>query len=277
MMKFGPRDLFTSLFTFVKIQINHIEKRKMDREEEKMFLTVRQELLGIAEEDYKKFSGNLIPGEERILGIRIPKLRAVAKSIVKGNWKKYLDEYEQYKQMERKKNGETEGGCYFEEDMLFGMVIGYAKMEITERMEQIRRFLPVISNWSVCDCCCATYKFMKKNQEQWYEFLKEQLASEEEFRIRFALVALLDHFVNAEYIERILEDCEKMKHSGYYAKMAAAWAISVCFVKFPEKTECFLKENQMDDWIQNKAIQKTRESYRVSKEKKEEILNYKRN
>lgn len=240
-----------------------------------MFLTVRQELLEIAEEDYKKFSGSLIPGEERILGIRIPKLREMAKSIAKENWEEYLDEYEQYR-MREQKDGMIEQDSYFEEDMLFGMVIGYAKMGIEERMRQLQRFLPIISNWSVCDCCCTTYKFMKKDQKQWYEFLKEELTSGEEFRIRFALVAFLGHFVNEEYVGQILKDCEAMKHPGYYAKMAAAWAVSVCFVKFPEKTEIFLKDNQMDDWVQNKSIQKIRESYRVQKEKKEELLAYRR-
>lgn len=244
-------------------------------EKKKMFLTVRQELLKIAEEDYKKFSASLIPGEERILGIRIPKLREMAKSIAKEHWEMYLDEYEQYRWGEQKE-GIKEQSRYFEEDMLFGMIMGYAKMETAERMKQLQRFLPIISNWSVCDCCCATYKFMKKDQRQWYEFLKEQLTSGEEFRIRFALVALLDHFVNEEYVEQVLKDCEKMNHPGYYAKMAAAWAVSVCFVKFPEKTEWFLKDNQMDDWVQNKAIQKIRESYRVPKEKKQALLTYKR-
>ena len=59
-------------------------------------------------------------------------------------------------------------------------------------------------------------------------------------------------------------------------KMAVAWAVSVCYVKFPEKTEKFLLKNTLDDFTHNKAIQKIRESYRVSKEEKERLNQWKR-
>ena len=36
-----------------------------------------------------------------------------------------------------------------------------------------------------------------------------------------------------------LEILGKVHHEGYYVKMAAAWAVSVCYVKFPEKTKSF--------------------------------------
>ena len=58
--------------------------------------------------------------------------------------------------------------------------------------------------------------------------------------------------------------------------MAAAWAVSVCYVKFPEKTEVFLRKNLLDDFTHNKAIQKIRESYRVSKEDKERLKELRR-
>ena len=62
----------------------------------------------------------------------------------------------------------------------------------------------------------------------------------------------------------------------YYVQMAAAWLLSVCYVKFPERTERFLEKNDLDDFTQNKAIQKIRESYRVSKEDKERLNRLKR-
>lgn len=225
-----------------------------------MFQQIREKLCKMSEEDYKKFSTSLIPGEESMLGIRIPKLRVIAKEIAKADWKTYLYEFD-----------EIEEDYFFEEAMLYGMIIGYVKIDIEERKQRLLDFIPKIQNWSVCDSCCMTYKFMKKDQEQWYDFLKTQLESGEEFRIRFGLVALLDHFVNEEYVDVILKHCEEMIHPGYYAKMAAAWAVSACCTKFPEKTEAFLKNNQMDDWIQNKSIQKCRESYRVRTEQKERL------
>ena len=59
-------------------------------------------------------------------------------------------------------------------------------------------------------------------------------------------------------------------------KMAVAWAISVCYVKFPKETFQYLKTDHLDDFTHNKAIQKICESYRVSKEEKEKLKEWKR-
>ena len=61
-----------------------------------------------------------------------------------------------------------------------------------------------------------------------------------------------------------------------YAKMAVAWALQVCYVKFPEKTRWLFENNSMDDFTYNKAIQKIRESYQVSREEKDELGRMKR-
>ena len=51
--------------------------------------------------------------------------------------------------------------------------------------------------------------------------------------------------------------------------MAIAWGISVCFVKYRDKTIDLLQHCEMDTFTYNKALQKMRESYRVSAEDKE--------
>ena len=58
--------------------------------------------------------------------------------------------------------------------------------------------------------------------------------------------------------------------------MAVAWAVSVYFVHFPEESMKYLKNNQLDNWTYNKAIQKITESYRVEKEMKELLRRMKR-
>ena len=51
--------------------------------------------------------------------------------------------------------------------------------------------------------------------------------------------------------------------------MAVAWAISVCFVKYRKLTIEYLNNSNLDNFTYNKALQKIRESNRVSKEDKE--------
>jgi len=69
---------------------------------------------------------------------------------------------------------------------------------------------------------------------------------------------------------------DKVEHPGYYVKMAVAWAVSVCFIKFPEETLPFLKNNHLDDFTYNKALQKITESLRIDQEMKALIQTMKR-
>ena len=87
---------------------------------------------------------------------------------------------------------------------------------------------------------------------------------------------MLDFYITEEYIDQVLEILNNIKHDGYYVKMAVAWTLQVAFVKFPVKTMKLLKNNKIDDWTYNKALQKIIESYRVNEETKNEIRKMKR-
>ena len=60
--------------------------------------------------------------------------------------------------------------------------------------------------------------------------------------------------------------------------MAIAWAISICLIKYYDKTIKYLKskECKLDNFTYNKSLQKARESYRISKEQKEELQKMKK-
>ena len=38
-----------------------------------------------------------------------------------------------------------------------------------------------------------------------------------------------------EDVAHTLEEMKKIHHDGYYVKMAVAWAVSICYIHFPEK------------------------------------------
>lgn len=226
-----------------------------------MIQWVRNELYKNSDDAYKSFHSSLIPNVFNILGVRVPKLREIAKKVAKNDYREFI---------------ENVNVQIYEEVMLWGMVIGYIKVSHEERKKELEKFVPNINNWAVCDCSCATYKFMKKFPEIWFPFVKSYLFSKQEYEVRFAIVCLLDFFISEEYIEQVLELLSQVCHEGYYAKMAAAWAISICYIKFPMKTEKLFENNVLDDFIYNKSIQKIRESYRVSKESKERLQKMRR-
>lgn len=228
---------------------------------------IRKELEQAAEKDYKEFNAKLLPGVEELLGVRLPRLREIAKRVTKSGALEYLTQM---------KEADWSQGAYYEEKLLFGLVIGYAKMDDKTRKEWLDLFVPVIDSWGVCDSCCMTYKWMKKQPEYWWDYLQQWIQSDTEYGIRFGMVCMLGHFVDEAYIQEILNVCGHVSHDGYYAKMAQAWLVSVCFVKFPEQTYAFLQEDRMDAFTHNKSIQKTCESYRVTKEWKETLRGLKR-
>lgn len=224
-----------------------MEKLGIIRKKVKMEI-IRRQLEALAETDYKKFNEKIIPGAQNVLGIRLPKLRELAKKTAKIQAEDYLQQLET-----ALKSGKV---IYYEEIMLYGLVIGYAKFDDVERRKWLDQFIPYINNWAICDSCCMTYKWMKKNSEYWWKYLLDQIAQDQEYSIRFAVVCMLDHFVNDMYIEEILKWCNDIKHEGYYVKMAVAWAVSVCYIKYPELTEDFLKDNQMDTFTHIKRSRK---------------------
>ena len=182
-----------------------------------MIEEISEKLYGLAEEEYKEFNKKLIPGVEHVIGIRLPALRKLAKELAKENFRTYLDEA-------REKVGSD---SIHEEIMLQGLVIGYAKMERGERRKYLDEFVPKIGNWAVCDSCVNSYKFMKKEPDYWFDYLKTYKDSNDEFKLRFMIVAMMSHFVDEAHIDEILEICDTVRHDGYYTKMGVAWNLQV--------------------------------------------------
>lgn len=222
---------------------------------------VRKMLLALADEDYRIFHSKLVPGTENILGVRVPELRKLAKKLVKEDWREYF---------------EAAPDMYYEEDMLRGFMVGYGRMDIEERLDKVREFLPSIHNWAVCDCFCSTLKFTEKNREKVWEFLQPYFLSDKTYELRFASVMALDYYVLPEYAPAVFRYFDEMKSGDYYVQMAVAWAVSVYYVHLPEMTEAYLRENLLDDFTYNKSIQKICESYRVDKETKVRLRSLKR-
>ena len=208
-------------------------------------------LLAEREVDYQKFSSSLIPNINNVLGVRLPKLRKYAKTLLKQDYESFLDH-----------------ACnYMEEVMLQGMLIGLIKETPENKLKRIEKFVPPIDNWSVCDTFCCGLKFAKNNQQLVWEFLEQYISSDKEYSVRFALVMMLDYFINDEFIDRVLSAIMTVNRSEYYVKMAAAWALSICYIKYPTKTyKCLVKLK--DEEVKKKAFRKICESYRVSKEDK---------
>ena len=218
-----------------------------------------------ADEKYRDFTLNLNPGKEKIIGIRIPELRKKAAEISKGDWRKFLDiSYKNDK-------------GYIEEEFIRGLVIGNVKnCDIEEFIDYVDDFIGRIDSWSVNDTFCSSLKITKKNMDRMHTFILDNLKSKNPWRKRFSIVMLMDYYLSEEYLDEIFDICDTIKDDEYYYKMAVAWLLSMCFVKFRDRTMAYFTSCNLDDFTYNKALQKTRESLRVSKEDKETLKEMKR-
>ena len=119
---------------------------------------LRERIEALAEPEFQKFSASLIPGVNRLLGVRLPVLRNLAREVAGGNWRELLE------------NPAVDP--YAEEVMLDGMLIALARMEPEERLEQVARFVPRMDNWAVCDTFCTSLKFCKNHPALVWEFIQ---------------------------------------------------------------------------------------------------------
>ena len=88
---------------------------------------------------------------------------------------------------------------------------------------------------------------------------------------------ILDYYIDETYLEKDFEIFNNIKLEKYYVKMAVAWAISVCLIKFYDKTINYLKKDcKVDNWTYNKAIQKAIESFRIEDSQKNELRKMKK-
>lgn len=218
---------------------------------------IREQLNSLKSEKLKNFSLVITKCEHEMIGVSVPNLRKLAKQIANNSAIGFLN------------NNPME---YYEEVLLQGFVIGYCKLSNKVKFDFLEKFIPVIKDWSECDCVVATLKFLKDDLNFSFEFLKKYFNSELEFEKRFAIVSYMNYFLTDDYFKTILNLLVNVKSKYYYVNMAVAWALSVCFVKSFDLTYKVFKSCNLEKFTYNKTIQKCKESYRLSVKQKQ-LLN----
>lgn len=231
---------------------------KWNKESYKKFVNY---LINMQDIKYKEFHGSLILNSKyEIIGIRVPVMRNIAKEIAKGN----IEEFLKYAQ-----------NNYYEEVMIQGFVISHIKDE-NLFYKYFKEYINKIDNWALCDSFCSSIKIVRKHEEKYFEEAIKLSLDEKEFISRVGIVLILDHFISEKNLNIIFNTINKVKNDKFYINMAVAWLICDIYIKFPKKTEEFLKNNNLNEFTQNKAISKIHDSYRVSKDEKELLIKYKK-
>ena len=217
------------------------------------------EIHALSDEKLKLFTAKLVPNieAEKVIGVRIPQLRSLAKKL--------------FKESPTEVSIFLEGlpHFYLEENLLHAFLLE----QITEEEElfsRIERFLPHIDNWMVCDTLMP--KLFKKKPQLLLPHIDICLASTHTYTARFGIGLLLKFFLGDLFKLEYLERVANIKTDEYYINMMIAWFFAEALFKQKDATFPFIKEKRLDDWVHNIAIQKARESRRIDDAFKAELL-----
>lgn len=221
---------------------------------------LREALFEREDATYREFHLKTCPQAQRVIGVRMPEQRKLAKQITKGDYWQFLDGFQPH---------------YYEEILITGIVIATAPMGLVERLDYVAWFVPMINNWAVCDCFCASFRFHTEDLAKVWDYIRHYRNSSQEYELRFMFVMILDHFIRAEYLEQIFKLLDEIKTDFYYVKMAKAWLVAEMFTKYRDETLEYLQRDQLLEFEHNKAIQKACESRRVSEQDKQTLRSMK--
>lgn len=211
------------------------------------------ELLSLADKDYREFHARLMPTVDKgkIIGIRTPVLRGYAKSIIGTQAAKdFLNDIPHF---------------YYEENNLHALLIEDIK-DANEQTEALEKFLPQIDNWATCDLLRP--KALLKESELLLQKIKTWLKFEHTYTVRFGMGMLLVRFLDEDFSPEFLSLVAEVESEEYYIRMMQAWYFATALAKQWDITVCYITEHSLEKWTHNKTIQKACESYRIKDEQK---------
>lgn len=204
--------------------------------------------------EYAKFQAKLTPtiDADTIIGVRIPILRKFAKQYIKTKESEaFLD---------------NPSHIFYDERMLHGILISEIK-DYKTCIKRLDDFLPFVDNWGVCDIMSP--KSFKKNKSEALNKIIEWSKSEHTYTCRFGLEMLMSLFLDEDFKSEYLEIPASVKSEEYYVNMMIAWFFATALAKQWDATIPYISEHRLPQWVHNKTIQKSRESFRITKEQKE--------
>ena len=222
-------------------------------------MDITSQLRSMQDPSYQKFQAQLMPtvDPECIIGVRMPALRGLAREVY----------------------GSEEAGSFmrslphtfYEENTLHGLLAAMIK-DPDECIAALDELLPYVDNWATCDVISPAC--FKKHPPRLVPQIRKWMASDQTYTIRFGIGMLMKYYLDDTFSPEYPEWVAAVRSEEYYVRMMAAWYFATALAKQPDAILPYFKEQRLEKWTHNKAIQKACESYRISPEMKEELRKY---
>ena len=222
---------------------------------------IQEKLFTLQDVPYRDFQMGLIPGydTDRMIGVRTPALRALAKEYAKREEiRVFLEDLPH---------------DYFEENQLHSFLIGEMK-DFDACMAETERFLPYVDNWATCDQLSPGV--FRKHKDELLQHIKGWLCSGHTYIVRFGIGMLMQHFLDEDFRPEYPELVAQIHSDEYYVNMMIAWYFATALAKQYDASLPYLLEDRLAVWTHNKTIQKAIESRRFSPEQKDYLKTLRR-
>ena len=224
---------------------------------------------------------NPLPGTS-VLGLHIPDMRKIAARLA--------SEEEQGGELIERFEAAPERSLYYEEYMVWGMMLNRMRLPLEERLDRLRVFVPHIDNWAVCDSVCAGARWARPGDSLTKAFILELLASDREFEVRFGLILYMSRMMEESSLQEIFKimerlDLERIRSDyrqgkvskdsedlcpglvagrpPYYVRMAMAWLMATALAKHPDTTRSLLAHTRLPEDVLRLYVRKARDSFRT--------------
>ena len=228
---------------------------------------IQNRLASLADPEFRSFHMKLIPTvkPERVLGVRTPAVRALAKEIMSepDDCRAFLDDLPH---------------GFYDEDQLHAVIISGMR-DVCQAMTELEKFLPYVDNWATCDILSPSC--FKKDPKTLRDFCYDTLvpyrssdvAPDMVYTVRFAVNMLMKFFLG-DRLERWMpdtvaslvctEDNERFPRADYYLDMGAAWYFATALAYNHDDILPYLSESgRLRDTVRRMAVRKSIESYRI--------------
>ena len=221
---------------------------------------IQKSLFDLQDLKYRDFTAKLTPNinPDTIIGVRMPKLRALAKKYSKcESIEKFLS---------------TLPHKYFEENNLHAYILCEIK-DYNALIKYLDGFLPYVDNWATCDILSP--KIFSKHKAELKSEIDRYINSGKTYTVRFGIKMAMSHFLDDGFDTFMPSKIAAIQSDEYYINMMIAWYFATALAKNWDGVIDFITNNRLPVWVHNKTIQKAIESYRITDDKKDFLRKYK--